>query len=796
MKKTSLAAAVPFCFAWVFPGASQAQSAEDAHVADVVISSSKTAEDLSERQATAYQATPQAATVITKQQIDALQISNLLQAQKLEPSLQIRFADVRSLTVNVRGFGSSTSVATDGIFGGVPIYVDGIYQPRPGQAIFDIPDLVGVDVLKGPQGTSGGMDGTGGAIRLNTALPSFKAERKLEVSYGSYDNVQVRGAATGAIADSDKLAFRFSFVSADRDGYVHSYYSGQKYNDWHNKSVRAQILFQPTNDFSVRLIADYSRVNQACCPNVLNGVVTNYANGATIPNNLLARLTRMNYIPTSFYNIDSYKGDISGYLQNTQQSYGVAALIDYDIGGYNFSSISSFRGWSFDPLAQTSSAIAPVRTTNSNNLIAERSVQQEFKLSTQTGGLIEGTAGLFYLFEQLYDWGYSSYGRAAGAWYGATSNPLALNNIALNGLISKSYDDPESHIIAPYARGVWHVTPDLDLTLGIRYSYTAKNTLFRQFQFAANSLDGLTAAQQAAARRARTGLIGADREFYASTRQGLISALASVSYRFAPDVLGYATYARGGRAGGPNPVANLPAAASTTVRAEELDDYEVGLKTSFFDQRLLANIAAFFMVDRNYITNVTDTSGARPITYLSNAKRAISRGFELDVRAKPFDGLTTYASFAYDDTYYGSFENAPCRFELGFLSSCSLTGRPISLTPRWALAMGGEYTRNIGRVFEPIEKSVVAYAGADFSYQTKFFSVPDDSIFSVIDAYGLLNLHAGLRFDDESWDLSAWVHNLSNKHYFTTVSPNFLAGGVIGTPGDPLMAGFTLKARL
>lgn len=794
--RRSLRKTVLICLACAAPGAVSAQSAEEAQVPDVVVNSSRTSSETSERQAAAFQSTPQAATVITKQQIEALQISNLLQAQKLEPSLQIRFADVRSLTVNIRGFGSSTSVATDGIFGGVPIYVDGVYQPRPGQAIFDIPDLVGVDVLKGPQATSGGMDNTGGVVRLNTALPSFKTERKLEFSYGSYDNVQVKASATGAIADSDKLAFRLSFVSADRDGYVYSYYSGQKYNDWHNKSARAQILFQPSNDFSLRLIADYSRVDQACCPNLLNGVVTNYANGAAVPNNLLARLARLNYAPTSFYNLDSYKGDISGYLQNTQQSYGVAALIDYHVGGYKFSSISSFRGWNFDPLSQTSSAIAPVRTTNSNQQISEKSAQQEFRVSTPTGAPVEATAGLFYLFEQLYDWGYSSYGPAAGAWYGSASNPIALNNIALNNLASKSYDNPTSHVVAPYARGVWHVTPDLDVTLGLRYSYSAKSALFRQYQSAANSLDGLTAAQQALAQSARTGLIGADRTYYATTRQGLISALASVSYKFAPDVMGYATYARGGRAGGPNPVANLPAAASTTVRPEELDDYEIGLKTSFFDQRLLANVAAFFMVDHNYITNITDASGARPITYLSNAKRAVSRGFELDLRARPFDGLTTYASVTYDDTYYASFENAPCRFELAFLSSCSLTGRPLSLTPKWALALGGEITHNIGRVFEPIEKSVVAYAGADFSYQTKFFSVPDDSIYSVIDAYGLLNLHAGVKFDDESLDLSAWVHNVGNKHYFTTVSPNFMAGGVIGTPGDPLMAGLTLRAKL
>ena len=77
--------------------------------------------------------------------------------------------------------------------------------------------------------------------------------------------------------------------------------------------------------------------------------------------------------------------------------------------------------------------------------------------------------------------------------------------------------------------------------------------------------------------------------------------MASASYKFTPDVLGYVTYSVGGRGGGPNLTANLPAGTPLTVKPENIDNYEVGLKSSWFDQRLQANIAAFVMVDRNYI---------------------------------------------------------------------------------------------------------------------------------------------------------------------------------------------------
>ena len=179
----------------------------EGHVEDVVVSdqgapdnaaTANSVEAVSKKQETVLQDTPQAATVITQQQIEALQITNLQEAQKLEPSLQFRYGNVRNLTFNIRGFGAASSNATDAIFGGVPIYIDGVYQPRPGQAFFDIPDLNGMQVFKGPQGTSGGQDSTGGVVNITTSLPSFVAQETAEVSYGNYNYVQVKATATGA----------------------------------------------------------------------------------------------------------------------------------------------------------------------------------------------------------------------------------------------------------------------------------------------------------------------------------------------------------------------------------------------------------------------------------------------------------------------------------------------------------------------------------------------------------------------------------------------------------------------
>ena len=124
----------------------------EGHVEDVVVSdqgapdnaaTANSVEAVSKKQETVLQDTPQAATVITQQQIEALQITNLQEAQKLEPSLQFRYGNVRNLTFNIRGFGAASSNATDAIYGGVPIYIDGVYQPRSGQRFSTFPISMG-----------------------------------------------------------------------------------------------------------------------------------------------------------------------------------------------------------------------------------------------------------------------------------------------------------------------------------------------------------------------------------------------------------------------------------------------------------------------------------------------------------------------------------------------------------------------------------------------------------------------------------------------------------------------------
>ncbi len=94
---------------------------------------------------------------------------------------------------------------------GVGIYVDDVYIPTLSSSLLELIDLDRVEILRGPQGTLAGKNSIGGAIKLFSAKPKGDGSGSLRVSYGSYNELNVRGMADFEITDN--LAMRVSGMS-------------------------------------------------------------------------------------------------------------------------------------------------------------------------------------------------------------------------------------------------------------------------------------------------------------------------------------------------------------------------------------------------------------------------------------------------------------------------------------------------------------------------------------------------------------------------------------------------------
>ncbi len=228
------------------------------------------------RRAENLQDVPIAVSVVQGDDLDGAYTVNTQGVSNLIPALNYSSANPRNTSFTIRGLGSSVvavSQANDGLEPGVGFYVDQVYHARPATAAFDFSDIEQIEVLRGPQGTLFGKNTTAGAINISSRAPTFEPEANQEISYGERNWLQVKAAGSLPVIE-DRLALRVSGLLTRRDGVIANVRQGGKQNDIGNQAVRGQLLFKPSQRFSLRLIADFTNFENECCTQVFLRVGT------------------------------------------------------------------------------------------------------------------------------------------------------------------------------------------------------------------------------------------------------------------------------------------------------------------------------------------------------------------------------------------------------------------------------------------------------------------------------------------------------------------------------------------
>jgi iron complex outermembrane receptor protein len=756
-------------------------------VETVVVSARRRSED--------EQNVPISLTAITGDTLAANRITNALNLDTLVPSLQVLSFNARNTNVSIRGLGSNIGLANDGIEGGVGIYVDGVLYPRPAESTFDLPDIATIEVLRGPQGTLYGKNTTSGAINITTQLPSATPTAKASFSYGDFAYKNFNGTVSGPITDDGTLLGSLTAFDTDRDGFIHNITTDRKSHDFHDYGFRAQALWQPTSDFTLRIIADYNKQHENCCITILSGVVTTLANGQPLPRNFYQRSAAAVYTPVP---IDPFARvtDANSEYHEIMEQGGISAQADWQFGGgYSLTSITAWRFWNWNPDNDGDITRLSV-LTRARQADQETSFSQELRIASPTDSTFEYSAGLYYFWEDDKGFGLQSYGQDAPIWILGANNPT--NQLALNGVSIVSRSDPRINSFAAYGQATWHITPDLDLIGGVRYTYEEKSGTFSQIVRGGPDLSTLPPAQAAViqATRAAVGLVPIA-PYRATENKGEPSGLVTAVYKFDDTLSGYATFSHGAKSGGLN-LTNVPPAIPKTVEPEYEDNYEIGFKSVWFDHRLVLNADAFWDNDTNYQATIVDSSTGI-VNYIANIPSVRSRGFEADLRAEPIDGLSTYLSGAYTDAIYDKYPGAPCPIENYTVSPagklvqtiCNLSGKPLPAVSKWGLSAGSEYDHALSDIGIP---GFEGYVGGDVSYHTSYFSSADDSIYGRVPSAAVTNFRLGVRTEDGHWDASVWALNAFDTHYYQTIGKvAFNSGALSGLLGDPRTVGVTLR---
>ncbi|RZM32648.1 MAG: TonB-dependent receptor, partial [Sphingomonas sp.] len=272
----ALLCAVP-AFAQDAPPTTQAQGAPAATSAAPQVDRSATDTDdiivtATKREQT-LQDVPVSVAVTSDDTIKKAKIHDLIDLQASVPSLKVtQFQSAGQTNFTIRGFGNGNG--NIGIESSVGVFIDGVYRSRSASSISDLPELERIEVLRGPQSTLFGKNVAAGAISIVTKRPQFTWGGTAEATAGNLGNIEARASITGPI--SETIAFRLFGSVNQREGFYTNRLTGGKVNGRDRQSLRADVLFEPSSNFSVRIIGDLNNINEVCCGavTITNGPLT------------------------------------------------------------------------------------------------------------------------------------------------------------------------------------------------------------------------------------------------------------------------------------------------------------------------------------------------------------------------------------------------------------------------------------------------------------------------------------------------------------------------------------------
>ena len=706
---------------------------------------------------------PIALSVLSGENLTKTGAYTLADVQAQTPSFTAYQSNARNSSIGIRGIGVSS--ASDGLDTSVGVYIDNVYLGRPGMALEDLIDLDRVEVLRGPQGTLFGRNSSAGVVNITTKAPSFDFGGTAEASFGDYGYNQEKVSVTGPIV-ADKLAFRLTAFNTHRDGYTDNPTTGIAGNSVGRHGARLQFLYTPTPKLSVRLITEYSNENDTCCVSVIRQVPSPSIAATTA--RTLTAFAQLGYVPT--VNLDQSLNNAPQDMLTDQHS--VSAQVDYDLGWADFTSITAYRYWHFDPLQDSDNAPLDVIQVNVAQT-RDQQYSQEFRLASKPGRFT-WQAGV-YLFDQHLNDHYilNQFGRDASAFYTGylrTASPAAAAVVIAPG--SQYIEDTVANTksAAVFAQANYKFTDKLTLTAGVRYTHDDK----RGVSDTSTYLTPYTATS-------------IPFHYNVTVLNDNVSWLASASYKLTPDTLLYVSYSTGYKSAGLNLNSAVTAGTPLVLEPERVRDWEAGVKQTLLGDRLAVNVNGYITHLSGLQANIYPTNGAK--SYLTNVGNILARGVEAEATLYVTHGLSLNLNGSYNDSHYTSYTNGPC--PLGVTGVCNLTGRPVYEAPKWIENATVQYRFDLTPRLQP-------YVQAQYSHRSSAFGTVDDGPLTVIPAYSLVNFRVGSEFNEGRYDVSFWLNNAFNEKYFLTMGTSSIPGAgtfaLGGQPGAPRMFGATLRA--
>jgi iron complex outermembrane recepter protein len=664
---------------------------------------------------------PVSISAISSRRIEEFRLWNAKELTAIVPNLYSgNSGDGRNVT-SIRG------ITTTSYDPAVATYIDGVNQFNLDTYIPQLFDVERIEILRGPQGTLYGRNAMGGVINIITKKPTNKTSGFIELYTGNY-NQQRYNAAIRTPLIKNKLFFGASLVYNKRNGYYKNQFNGSSFDNQEGVSGNYYVKYLPAEKWTVTLnLKHQNNRNKGAFP-LVNGVAESFEKPFQLNQNAMGKM-------------------IDNTLNASLSVQHIGTAVDF----------TSQTAWQSNhryynaPLDGDFSPLDAVTIINDygdkwNNV---KAITQEFKLNSPAGksSQFNWTAGA-YFFHQ-----YNPVKQATH--FGKDAALLGVPDIDFSTI---STTKARNTGIAVYGQVNYNFNNKFSLFAGLRYDYENKYLhVLGEYQ-----KDG----QEAIVTRSDTS---------ATANFSALSPKLGIKFELTSNSNVYASYSRGYRTGGLTQLSSDPSQPPLyPYKPEYSNNIEVGIKNSFFKNRICLNATVFF----TSINNAQIPTLVLPdaITVTKNAGKLTSKGIELELLSKPVKGLEAGYSVGYVDAKYTSLKTS------GNGQVINLDGRKQIFTPDLTSMFSLQYSYLINT-----RQQIKLIARGEWIYLGKRFFDLANSIQQ--SPHHLLNTRIGV--SQKRIEVFLWSRNITNKKY---IEYAYDFGAV--HLADPLTYGVTLKAIL
>ena len=696
-----------------------AQDEENGGLEEIVVTAQRREESL--------QDVPLAITAFTEEDLERSAAVGIQDVAARAPGVTLTQFNIGEPQLYIRGVGTtSDSAASDPSIG---ISIDEVSIGRTGASALAFLDVNRVEVLRGPQGTLYGRNASGGALNVYTNRPVFENGGHISVRAGSFDMYGAEGVYNAALGDNSALRFAAQYNT--NEGYAEYAPTGQGLEGGTQWGARAQYLTE-MGDWSFLAGVDYSDedmngharipVTTAATNPIFTGIVNGLRTGLDIRQ--------------SFSSPDNYQ---------TRTNYGVTFRAEHEGQNFDFVSLTSYRNNDYAWRDNLGGLPFPGFPLAVDDRAAEASdqISQEFRLVSPDSSTVQWVAGV-YLFQENVD--------RSERFIVQSALPIAPASFGgdvtfLQDATNTSYA-LFGQMTVPFA-DIW------EFTAGARWSHDERE--IHQVAVDNDTLGPLPPGIPLGPAGTPYN-VNADDTFEEPTWRLALSVEPVDHARF------YISYDRGYKAGSFVSGAQNALQATTPIRSEILDNYAIGMKTTWLDGRLRFN-AEGFLLDYSDL-QVYELLGLNLAT--SNAD-AQSSGIEVEAAFAVNENIIIGGSYTRLQAFYTS--NA-----VSTVGTLLYDGHTLPRSPehQYNVFVDGEWDLWGGQLSSRV----------NYQWQDEFYFDPSNNPEVLEDGHGLLGAFASWE-SPTGFSVSVYGKNLTDEDYRLHVIKNVGIGfSVFGPPRE------------